>query len=71
MESNPPHYYVILDGTGNLVDSFDTRDEARRALAGIVQQDPEAAGDYALLTYDEDGHPTGEALTGSDVGVHA
>lgn len=63
--------YVILDGTANLVDSFDQEQEARLALESIVRQDPESANEYALLTYDEDGHPVGNALVGSDIVVHA
>lgn len=62
-------YYVILDSTANLVDSFDREDEARAALEAIVRQDPDAADDYAMLTYDDAGHPIGEALTGADLGV--
>jgi Rieske Fe-S protein len=68
---NDMAYYVILDSTANLVDSFDDQDEARAQLEQIVQQDPDSAGDYALFTYDEQGHPVGEALIGSDLGVHA
>ena len=63
--------YVILDSTANLVDSFDQEQEARLALENIVRQDPESADEYALLTYDDDGHPLGDALVGSDLGVHA
>ena len=63
--------FVILDSTANLVDSFDDEDEARLALEAIVRQDPTAADEYALLTYDDDGHPVGEALLGSQLGVHA
>jgi hypothetical protein len=63
--------FVILDSTANLVDAFDQEDEARAALETIVQQDPESADEYALLTYDDAGHPVGEALTGSQLGVHA
>jgi hypothetical protein len=63
--------YVILDGTANLVDSFDQEQEARLALESIVRQDPESAGEYALLTYDDNGYPIGNALVGSDIGVHA
>jgi hypothetical protein len=62
--------FVILDSTANLVDSFDQEDEARAALEAIVRQDPDAADDYAMLTYDDLGHPVGEALTGSQLGVH-
>ena len=64
--------YVILDSTANLVDSFDNENEARAALEKIVHQDPEAADEYALLTYDDDGgHPIGDAVLGADLGVHA
>jgi len=64
-------YYVILDSTGSLVDSFDHEREARLALERIVRQDPGAASDYAMLEFDDAGHPLGEALVGSDLGVHA
>jgi hypothetical protein len=63
--------YVILDSTANLVESFDQEAEARAALEAIVRQDPESADEYAMLTYDDEGQPTGEALVGSDLGVHA
>lgn len=63
--------YVILDSTANLVDSFDLEQEARLALENIVRQDPESADEYALLTYDDDGHPLGRALVGSDLTVNA
>jgi hypothetical protein len=63
--------YVILDSTASLVDSFDQESEARLALESIVRQDPESADEYALLTYDDSGHPLGNALVGSDLGVHA
>jgi hypothetical protein len=63
-------HYVILDSTANLVDSFDEEREARLALETIVRDDPDSAGEYALLTYDDKGHPVGEALIGSDVHVH-
>jgi hypothetical protein len=64
-------HYVILDSTANLVDSFDDDGEARAALETIVREDPHAADEYALLTYDDAGQPVGEALMGSDLGVHA
>ena len=63
--------YVILDSTANLVDSFDNEDEARAALGKIVHQDPDAADEYALLTYDDDGHLIGDAVLGADLRVHA
>jgi hypothetical protein len=64
-------YYVILDSTANLVESFDQEEEARAALEAIVHQDPDCAEDYAVLVYDDKGQPVGEALTGSELGVHA
>ena len=64
-------YYVILDSTANLVESFDTEAEARAELEAIVRQDPGAADDYAMITYDDTGGPIGEALTGADLGVRA
>ncbi len=63
--------YVILDSTANLVDAFDQEDEARAALERIVRQDPDSADDYAMLKYDDAGHPVGEAVIASELGVHA
>jgi hypothetical protein len=63
-------YYVILDSTANLVDSFDQEDEARAALEAIVRQDPDTADQYALITYDKRGQPIGEALTGAELRLH-
>lgn len=63
-------YYVILDSTGNLVESFDDEAEARAALSKLVHDGPSDAADhYALLTCDEAGHPVGDAVTISDAGV--
>jgi hypothetical protein len=62
--------YVILDSTANLVESFDEEQEARRALEDIARQDPSSADEYALLTYDDDGVPVGDALIASALGVH-
>lgn len=64
-------YYAILDSTANLVDAFDREDEARLALERIVHDDPDAADEYAMLAYDAQGHPSGKALLGSELGVHA
>ena len=60
-------YFVIYDSTANLVDSFRSEPEARRALEVIVRQDPGAAGDYAMLQTDDEGYPVGEALTGAQL----
>jgi hypothetical protein len=63
--------YVILDGTANLVDSFDDEPEARNALEKIAREAPEAADEYAMIEYDDAGHPVGEALIASDLSVRA
>jgi hypothetical protein len=64
-------YYVILDSNANLVDSYDREDEAREALKKIVQRDPDSADEYAVLTYDDDGVPTSDAVTeGSELVEH-
>ena len=60
-------YYVILDSTANLVESFDREDEARAALEAVVRQEPDSADDYAILKYDDNGNPVGQAVTGSQL----
>jgi hypothetical protein len=56
-------YYVILDSTGNLVESFDEERQARAMLERLVGEEPDAAEHLALLTYDEHGEPVGDAIT--------
>jgi hypothetical protein len=48
-------YFVLMDSTGNLIASYRDEDEARAALEQLVEDDPDAADEVALLTYDEDG----------------
>jgi hypothetical protein len=60
-------YFVILDSTANLVESFDVEAEAREALEAIVQQEPESSDEYAILKYDDNGNPVGQAITGSQL----
>jgi hypothetical protein len=60
-------YYVILHSSGNIVDSFDREIEARAALEAIVHQEPSEADEYALMTYDDDGHPVGDVVLGADL----
>jgi len=59
-------HFVIFDNTANLVASYDDLDEARARLHEIAEQDPDAADEYALLEYDDDGHPVGEAVPASE-----
>jgi hypothetical protein len=62
-------YYVILDSTANLVDSFDHEVEARAALERICREAPEVADEYAIVTYDEQGYPQGNTVVGSELDV--
>ena len=62
-------YWTIFDSTGNLVESFDQEDEARAALDRIAHEEPEAAEHVALLSFDDEGKPVGDAVTVSDAGV--
>jgi hypothetical protein len=64
-------YFVILDSTGNLVESFDGEGEARAALLRISEQDPDNAEEYAILQYDSTGHPVGDAIVGHGHPAHA
>ena len=56
-------YYVILDSTGSLVESFDDERGARATLQQMVGEELEAAEHLALLTYDEHGEPVGDEVT--------
>ena len=60
--------FVILASTGNLIDSFDDESEALAALDAIVHADPDAAGEVALIEYDDEGMPVRDAV-GPDLGA--
>jgi hypothetical protein len=60
-------YFVIIDSTANLVESFDNEADARDALKVIVRSDPESAYEYAMLKIDDSGMPFGDALMGSEL----
>jgi hypothetical protein len=64
-------YFVILTSDANLVESFDEEPEALAALDQIVSQDPDHADEYAILRYDDDGKPFGDATPGSTARLHA
>jgi hypothetical protein len=48
--------YSLFSSSGNLIDSFDNEDDARAALQRIVESEPEAAEDVALLISDDAGN---------------
>jgi len=52
-------HYVLLSSTGNMVDSYEEESIARAALQRIVDAEPEAIKDVALMIYGKDGQPVG------------
>lgn len=50
-------HYVLLSSTGDLIDSYEDEATARAALQRIVDNEPEAIEDVALMTYGPDGMP--------------
>lgn len=55
-------HYAIFDSTGNLVESFEDEQSARKALDHIVDAEPEAAEHVALFVYGKDGMPVGDTI---------
>lgn len=55
-------HYVLLSSTGNMVDSYEDESIARAALQRIVDVEPKAAEDVALMTYGDDGQPVGDPV---------
>lgn len=64
-------YFVILDSSGNLIDSFDDEDEARHALDDIIHEDDATPEDYAIVPYDEHGSVAGPAIHAGNLRAHA
>lgn len=63
-------HYVLLSATGNMIDSYTEEHAARAALERIVDAEPEAAEDVALIAYGDDGDPVAGpefAQTAADV----
>ena len=59
--------HMILDSSGNAINSFYDEVAARAALRAIVERDPAAAEDVLLISYGDDGDPVGEAVMVSDL----
>lgn len=62
--------YAIFD-SGNLVVSYDDYDRALNALSQLAQEDEANAQDIALVSFDEQGQPVGEAVLGTSRIPHA
>ena len=59
--------FTILDSRGNAVASYADELLARAVFHSIVAVEPEAGDHLALLAYDDQGMPVGDALTIIDV----
>ena len=60
---------MIFDSTANLVAAFDDEHEAHAALEAIARRDPQAADEYALLVYGDDGRLAGDAIPAAQSGT--
>src|SRR5262249_7545020 len=58
--------FVMYSSSGNMLEAYDTADEARAALNALVHDEPEAFGEVAVVAYDDEGEPTGEAILPDD-----
>ena len=59
--------FMILDSAGNALAAFDDQLLARAVLHSMVAIEPEAAEHVAMLSYDDEGMPVGEAVMAIDV----
>ncbi|MDQ3865661.1 MAG: hypothetical protein M3304_02345 [Actinomycetota bacterium] len=53
----------------DLVGEVDIREEAERALDEAVEADPSAAGELAVIEFDESGECVGEPITRAAAGT--
>lgn len=60
-------HYAIFDSTGNLVESFEDEESARKALDRIVDAEPEAVEHLAVFVHCEDGRPIGDPIFADSV----
>jgi hypothetical protein len=61
--------YSLFSSAGNLIDSFTDEAEARAALQRLVESEPEAADDIALLISDDDGTVVGGPIHAAPAAV--
>jgi hypothetical protein len=59
-------YFSIFSSDANLVDSFDREDEAMRFLVLIARENPELAGEYVMLEFDDLGNVVGDGVTATE-----
>jgi hypothetical protein len=49
--------WMLMDSSGNMIDSFDGQETAREALREILEAAPGNADHLALIGFDADGEP--------------
>jgi hypothetical protein len=54
--------WSLMDSSGNLIDSFDDRYQANRALQAIVEADPENIRHVVLVGFNAEGDPISPPL---------
>jgi hypothetical protein len=59
--------YMLVDSSGNALDGFSDRDRAEAAFRQLLTEDPQAAYDVVLLTYDRRGVVVGEPVVAADL----
>lgn len=59
-------HYVLYSDSGNMLDSFESLSDAQRALNDLVRHEPESRDKIAVVVYDLEGEPTGEAVLPDD-----
>jgi hypothetical protein len=64
-------HYAIFDSTGNLIESFEDEESARKALDRTVDTEPEAAEHVALFVHGQDGMPVGDPIIPRAVSVRS
>lgn len=60
-------HFQIADNEGSVLDTFDNGREAVAALRSMLADDPAAANDLLLLSFDDSGDPAGPASTLNDL----
>jgi hypothetical protein len=55
-------HFGIITTSGNVLEWFDDEDAAQGALVEMVREYPGAAKDLALLRFDDEGRPVGQAI---------
>jgi hypothetical protein len=59
--------FMLMDTSGNAIDSYPRARDAEAALIALVDQDPSAAEEVALIAFDRRGVAVGEPVVVADL----